>query len=174
MAVHIILRIFKEIGIAIVILALLLFVGFMLFRSQMPFLNSDIPNAIEYKSLDMAQFSIEGNYENETDPTKIYEASNGSLRTLEQDRRIHTGAPNPFVSSKAEPDIPTEKVSIANSANNKEGDNSSAEASTGENAEQGTEATTETAPVTDAGNTSEGSQAPAENLWKANLRVLCE
>ena len=114
---QIFLRILKEIGIAIVILAVLLFVGFMLFKNQIPFLNSDVPHSVEYKGIDLAQFDIEGDLENQKDPTKTYEATNGSLRSLEQDRRIHTGAPNPFVSSKAEPDIPTERVSIENSAN---------------------------------------------------------
>ena len=73
--------------------------------------------------------------ENQKDPTKTYEATNGSLRSLEQDRRIHTGAPNPFVSSSAEPDIPTERVSIENSANPTEAELASMVQETEENGE---------------------------------------
>ncbi len=148
---HIILRIFKEIGIAIAILILLLVAGFFLFKSSVPFLNSDIPHSVEYKGIDMAQFDIEGDLENQKDPTKTYEATNGSLRTLEQDRRIHTGAPNPFVSTSAEPDIPTERVSISNSANPTEeelakmaGNTDDSEAQTDTSTETSTEGTVNT------------------------------
>jgi len=111
------LRILKEIGIAIVILGLLLLVGFFLFRSHMPFLSSDIPNPVDYKGVNYTDYDIEGDLENQKDPTKRYEATTGSLRTLETERKVHTGAPNPFVSSNAESDIPSERVSIENSAN---------------------------------------------------------
>ena len=114
---QIFLRILKEIGIAIVILGLLLLLGFFLFRDHMPFLNSDIPNPIDYKGINYADFDIVGDLEDQTDPTKRYEATTGNLRTLEQDRKVHTGAPNPFVASTAESDIPSERVSIDNSAN---------------------------------------------------------
>ena len=111
------LRILKEIGIAIVILGLLLLIGFFLFRNHMPFLNSDIPNPVEYNGINKSDFDIEGDLEEQKDPTKRYEATTGSLRTLEEERKVHTGAPNPFVSSNSESDIPSERVSIENSAN---------------------------------------------------------
>jgi hypothetical protein len=118
------LRILKEIGIAIVILGLLLLVGFFLFRSSVPFLSSDIPNAVEYKGINYAEYDIEGDLEDQTDPTKRYEATNNNLRGLENERKVQTGAANPFTTStpEGESDLPTEKVSIENSANPTEQD----------------------------------------------------
>lgn len=116
---QIFLRILKEVGIAIVILILLLVGGFMLFRSQIPFLSSDIPAPVKYAGIDAADFQIVGSYEDETDDTKAYQATNTNLRGLESERKIQTGAPNPFVvtSVEEESDMPTETVTIENSAN---------------------------------------------------------
>ena len=117
---QIFLRILKEVGIAIVLLGLLVLVGFILFRKQIPFLESDIPNAVVYAGIDASEYDIKGDLEDETDPTKTYTASNNSLRTLESEYRIMTGSANPFAAtskSAENRDIPTEMVSIANEAN---------------------------------------------------------
>ena len=80
---QIILRILKEVGIAIVLLGLLLLIGYFLFKNQVPFLNSDIPNAVEYKGIDYAEYNIEGDLENQKDPTKRYETTTNNLRVIE-------------------------------------------------------------------------------------------
>lgn len=120
---QIFLRILKEIGIAIVILIVLTFAGFMLFRSQLPFLDSAIPEPVKYAGINAQDYAVVGNLEDSTDPTKTYEATNTNLRGLESDRKILTGASNPFViapSVKTDSDVPTEKVTIKNSANPKD------------------------------------------------------
>ena len=89
----------------------------MLFRSQIPFLSSDIPAPVKYAGISMADYEIVGSYEDEKDDTKAYQSTNTNLRGLESERKIQTGAPNPFVSANAESDIPSERVSIENSAN---------------------------------------------------------
>jgi hypothetical protein len=64
---------------------------------------------------DYGVVSEETSLENQKDPTKNYEATNNSLRTMTDERRVSTGAPNPFVTSdEVETDIPTEVVTIAN------------------------------------------------------------
>jgi len=57
--------------------------------------------------------------ENQKDPIKRYQTTNTNLRGLESDRKVLTGASNPFATetSENESDLPTEKVSIENSAN---------------------------------------------------------
>ena len=116
---QIILRIIKELFIAFIMVALILGIGYMLFKSQIPFLSSDIPNPVKYASINQSEYNIVGDLENETDPTKSYETTNSNLRELETERRVHTGAPNPFVmyDGTTEGDLPTEKVTIENAAN---------------------------------------------------------
>ncbi len=115
---QVILRIFKELFIAVLMIALILGIGYLLFKSQIPFLSSDVPNPVKYASINKSEYSIVGDLENETDPTKSYETTNSNLRELETERRVHTGAPNPFVmyDGTTEGDLPTEKVTIQNQA----------------------------------------------------------
>jgi len=118
---QIILRILKETGIAILLLGVLVLVGFFLFRKQVPFLSSDIPNAVTYAGITASDYDIKGDLEDETDPTKTYTASNTSLRNVEKEYRILTGSANPFSSSSTTSDntfdLPTEIVTIENEAN---------------------------------------------------------
>ena len=119
---QIILRILKETGIAILLLGVLVLVGFFLFRKQVPFLSSDIPNAVKYAGITASDYDIKGDLEDETDPTKTYTASNSSLRNIEREYRILTGSANPFSASTSIDttnayDLPTEIVSIENEAN---------------------------------------------------------
>ncbi len=112
-------RIFKEIIIATVLLGLLFLVGYLLFKNQFSFLSSDVPNAIKYTKLDLSQYDIKGDLEDQKDPTKVFQATASSLKTLETLRKVHTGTPNPFsdkLDKDKETDIPTEKVSIQNVA----------------------------------------------------------
>lgn len=117
---QVILRILKEVGIAIVLLGLMGIVGFVLFKDQFPFLYFDIPNAVEYKGIDYADYDVKGDLENQKDPIKRYQTTTTNLRGLETDRKVLTGASNPFVTDSAtedESDLPTEKVTIENLAN---------------------------------------------------------
>jgi hypothetical protein len=115
---QIFLRILKEIGIAILLLGILFAVGMLLFKNQIPFLSSDIPNPVSYDGINMADYDIKGDLEDETDPTRTYTASNNSLRNMEREYLIMTGSANPFTSQgKAEQDIPSEYVTIENKAN---------------------------------------------------------
>ncbi len=111
------LRILKEIGIAIILLGIRFAFGMFLFRHQIPFLSSDIPNSVEYERINMADYDIKGDIEDETDPTKTYTASNNSLRSMEREYLIMTGSANPFTSNgTGERDLPSEIVSIKNEA----------------------------------------------------------
>ena len=121
---QILLRIFKEVGIAIILLGLLLLVGYFLFRNQVPFLDSSIPNPVEYKGIDYSEFnidesnSLEQELQKEADVAIQHFTTTPDLRNLETERKVQTGAPNPFVITNSEPgsDLPTEKVSIDNAA----------------------------------------------------------
>ncbi|MBO5142595.1 MAG: hypothetical protein J6C46_06300 [Clostridia bacterium] len=112
---QIFLRILKETGIAIIVLALVALVVWLLFQKQIPFLGKSIPNAIEYAEINKADFDIEGDIESETNPTQTYEPTNAQLNGYEEGRYVSTGLPNPFSSNNAEPDVPTERVTITNS-----------------------------------------------------------
>lgn len=115
---QIFLRILKETGIAIIVMALVVLAIWLLFNKQMPFLGQPIPDAIEYAEIDIKDYSIEGDIESETNPTQTYEATNAQLNGLQNDRYISTGLINPFSSSaNAEPDVPSERVTISNTAN---------------------------------------------------------
>ena len=112
-------RVLKEIVIAIVLIGIVFGIGFWLFREQIDFLSASVPNAVTYKSVDLAQYDIKGDLENQKDPTKVYQATTGSLKNLETLRKVHTGSPNPFsgkLDEDAETDIPSERVDIQNAA----------------------------------------------------------
>ena len=113
-------RIFKEILIAVILLGLLFLVGFLLFRNQFTFLNSDVPNSISYTGINRADYGIQGDLEDQKDPTRVYQNTTSNLKNLEELRKVHTGTGNPFSGAfdeDVETDIPTEKVDIINRAN---------------------------------------------------------
>lgn len=111
-------RILKEVVIACIMVGLIMLIGFLLFRNHFVFLSSTVPNPASYERINLAEFGVVGDevsLENQKDPTKKYEATNSSLRTMTDERRVSTGAPNPFVTSdEAEADLPTEVVTITN------------------------------------------------------------
>lgn len=115
---QIFLKILKETGIAILILALVALVVWLIFRNELPFLDQDIPDAIEYTEINKNDFDIRGDIEDETDPTVVYQASASQMTDYESGRYVSTGGPNPFVSNNADPDVPSEKVTISNSTLN--------------------------------------------------------
>lgn len=120
------LRILKEIGIAIVALILVSLVVWLLFRNHLPFLGQDIPDPIDYVQINKSDFNIEGDIEDETNPTLTYEATDGQLDGLESGRYVSTGGPNPFTSNSSESDVPSEMVTITNTANRNTDDSASA------------------------------------------------
>jgi len=111
-------RILKEVVIACIMVGFILLIGFLLFRNHFAFLNSTVPNAVKYDRVNLAEYGVvsdDFSLENQKDPTKKYEATNSSLRTMTDERRVSTGAPNPFVASEqVDTDIPTEVVTITN------------------------------------------------------------
>ena len=113
-------RIFKEILIAIILLGLLFLIGFLLFKDQIAFISSDVPNSIKYEGINYSNYDIKGDIEDQKDPTKVYQNTTGSLKNLEELRKVHTGTGNPFSGAfdeDVDTDIPTEKVDIENKAN---------------------------------------------------------
>jgi len=111
---QIFLRILKETGIAIIVLALVSLVIWLLFQKQLPFLGQDIPDAVEYAEINVEDYNTVGDIEDETNPTQVYEATNEQLTGYETDRYISTGLINPFSSNTATPDVPSERVTISN------------------------------------------------------------
>ena len=120
------LRILKEIGIAIVALILVSLVVWLLFRNHLPFLGQGIPDPIDYVHINKSDVNIEGDIEDETNPTLTYEATDGQLDGLESGRYVSTGGPNPFTSNSSESDVPSEMVTITNTANGNTDDSASA------------------------------------------------
>lgn len=114
---EIFLRILKEIGIAIVALILVSLVVWLLFKNHVPFLGQDIPDPIDYVQINKSDFDIKGDIESETNPTLTYEATDGQLEGLESGRYVSTGGPNPFTADSSESDVPSEMVTITNTAN---------------------------------------------------------
>lgn len=111
---QIFLRILKETGIAIIILMLVALVMWLLFNKHLPFLGQDIPDAIDYAEISESDFSTQGKIEDETNPTQTYEVTNEQLNGYVEDRYVSTGLPNPFNGNNAEPDVPSERVTISN------------------------------------------------------------
>jgi len=121
---EIFLRVLKEIGIAIVALILVSLVVWLLFKNHVPFLGQDIPDPIDYVQINKSDYDIKGDIESETNPTLTYEATDGQLDGLESGRYVSTGGPNPFTSDSSESDVPSEMVTITNTANGNAGDDS--------------------------------------------------
>lgn len=133
---EIFLRILKETAIAIIALALVALVVWLLFQEQLPFLGKPVPDSIEYAGINLKEFNIEGNLENEYNPTQIYEVTQEHLKGYETEGYVSTGAINPFTAQSSEPDVPTERVTIENSANG--GNSSSGGNSTIQNGDEAT------------------------------------
>ncbi len=115
-----ILRVLKEVAITIAVVIILLAVGYFLFKNQYTFLLGDVPNAIKYAGIEPGDYDIQGDLEDQTDPKKVFQNNQLTLKYLEESRRVHTGTPNPFSSSlddDHETDLPKEKVDIQNRAN---------------------------------------------------------
>ena len=115
-------RVFKEIIIAILLLGVVFLAGFLLFRNQISFLSSDVPHPVSYKGIEYGEYDIDDNdtLEDQKDPTKVYQATTGSLKDMEYLRKVHTGTPNPFseiFDYDKETDIPSETVDIENATN---------------------------------------------------------
>ncbi len=121
---QIVKRILKEVIIACIMVGLILVVGFLLFRNHFAFIGSSVPNPVKYDRVNLAEYGVvseDYSLENQKDPTRKYEATNNSLRIMTEERRVSTGAPNPFViSEQADPDIPTEVVTITNDLTGRE------------------------------------------------------
>ena len=109
---EIFMRILKETGIAIIVLALVTFIIWVMFNDQMPFLGQAIPNPIEYAEVNPSDFDIKGDIESETNPTLTWEVTQGQSQGFEEDRYVSTGGINPFNSNRAESDVPSERVTI--------------------------------------------------------------
>lgn len=114
---QIFLRILKETGIAIVALCLVALVVWLLFQNQLPFLGKTIPDPIEYAGINNSDFDIEGDIEDETNPTETHTVTQEQSQGFEAERYVSTGVINPFSTSTAESDVPSERVTIVNSAN---------------------------------------------------------
>jgi len=114
---QIFLRILKETAIAIVVLALVSFLVWVLFQEQLPFLGKSIPDPIDYAEINNSDFDIEGDIESETNPTQTYEVTQEQSKGFEVDKYVSTGAINPFTSQSSESDVPSERVTITNTAN---------------------------------------------------------
>lgn len=111
------LRILKETAIAIVLLGLVVLVVWLLFQKQIPFINGEIPEAIDYAEINLKDFDIQGDIEDETNPTQTFAVTQEQSKSFETDRYVATGTPNPFTSASTTSDVPTERVTIINSAN---------------------------------------------------------
>ena len=122
-------RILKEVIIAFLIMGIILLIGFLLFRNHFGFFTSSVPNAVVYVPINDSDYGVTGSLEDAKDPPKTYEATPSSLRTMTEERRVSTGAPNPFVSSdNPDSDLPSEVVTIANELTSKNDRRDSGEA----------------------------------------------
>lgn len=117
---EIFLRILKETGIAIIVLSLVAFLVWFLFQNQLPFLGKSIPEPVQYAGINNSDFDIEGDIEDETNPTKTHTVTQQQSQGFENDRYVSTGVINPFSTQTAESDVPSERVTIVNSADGKQ------------------------------------------------------
>lgn len=114
---QIFLRILKETGIAIIVLFLVAFLVWFLFQNQLPFLGKSIPDPVQYAGINKSDFDIEGDIEDETNPTETHLVTQEQSKGFENNRYVATGVINPFSTETAESDVPSERVTIVNSAN---------------------------------------------------------
>lgn len=114
---QIFLRILKETGIAIIVLFLVAFLVWFLFQNQLPFLGKTIPDPVQYAGINKSDFDIEGDIEDETNPTETHIVTQEQSQGFESERYVSTGVINPFSTEPAESDVPSERVTIVNSAN---------------------------------------------------------
>jgi hypothetical protein len=106
-----IIRLFKEIGISLLVLIALSAVIVFAFYNKIPF-QKEIPETITYNNIDLSQYGVRGDVENETAETKRYESNYGEFDLFETERRYLPGKINPFSGITATTDLPTEVVGV--------------------------------------------------------------
>jgi hypothetical protein len=106
-----VIKLLKEIGISLLLLVVLSAVIILAFYDKIPF-RKEIPDTISYKNIDLSQYGVRGDVENETAATKRYEASNSEFEVFEIESRYLPGKINPFSEITATTDLPTEVVGV--------------------------------------------------------------
>jgi hypothetical protein len=106
-----VIKLLKEIGISLLLLVVLSAVIILAFYDKIPF-RKEIPEPITYKNIDLSQYGVRGDVENETAATKRYESNNSEFELFETELRYLPGKINPFSEITATTDLPTEVVGV--------------------------------------------------------------
>ena len=107
----VLIRIFKELGIFIVMLVILVAVTIAAFYKQVPY-SKEIPVGEKYVNIDKNEYSVSSTdrLQNITAITITHEANNNQIVAAENDVRIETGKATPFGSIYGSTDLPSERV----------------------------------------------------------------
>lgn len=110
---NVLLKVLKEIGIALGILVILLAIVVVAFKDQLPY-DEEIRTADEYVKADVKEYSVSSSdrISEVTAVTVTHEAEVGQIVEAENEVRIQTGKNTPFGSISGTSDLPTEKVGV--------------------------------------------------------------
>lgn len=107
-------RIFKEIGIALLFLILIVGILVIAFYEKVPF-GKDVPEPKEYTAVDRTQYSVNGNIEDMQNPTLIYQTTARDIQTMDTEKIVSPGKIGIFSPTTGVSNIPTERVSGSSS-----------------------------------------------------------
>ena len=102
----------REIGISLLIIALVVTGGFFLFKESYPS-GLEVPEAKQYVKLKREDYKVVGDIQNAQNPTEIFATTSPELDLYQTEIRYVTGSVNPFVSEGSQTDLPTEVVSTS-------------------------------------------------------------
>lgn len=105
------LKVLKEIGIAIAIIAVIGLAAYIAFREQIPY-GKDVPKGDAYAAIDKKVYSVSSN-DRLTEVkaiTVIHETNSNQIIDAENEVRIQTGKYTPFGTISTESDLPDEIV----------------------------------------------------------------
>lgn len=107
----ILLTIVKEIGLLLVIIAIVGLAAFIAFKDQIPY-GKEIPKGEAYATINQKEYSVSSNNRLESVKaiTVIHEANSNQIIDAENEVRIQTGKYTPFGTISTETDLPSETV----------------------------------------------------------------
>lgn len=109
-------KVLKEIGIAFILILVIAGVAVIAFYKQIPFAKQ-IPESINYTSIDKTKYDVRGDVENVKNDTETYMSSAKELRYYELIKLVLPGRVYPFGSINSGTDLPSEYVNGSSVSN---------------------------------------------------------
>lgn len=132
-----VLLVLREVLIDIIIIVLVLATAFFLLKDYYPF-NVKVAEAARYTAVNINNYKVIGDIENEQEPTKnFHEATSAQIDLSQTELRYVPGSVNPFVAEQGESDLPTDTIDRSSSSRVTTSESTNTESTSGESNNEG-------------------------------------